>query len=312
MAEYRLQNLLGPKSEVIHLLFWYGVQQERRGDTGLSDAILNLWHLSASRSRSTHGSLRGVVLGGPYIHWGQGRCADAQGLVSKWAAGVSVAPHTEEVARIVVDTLLQIAANPHLRPFIPPDAWSWLNERPSLPPASRHLLSRCDREVFRTVRALDDTGILTSYLIAIWSGCEYFNYDGFVEMLTSVREDFEGIGVGYHREELIQQLDSALGKLSRQQRRFAFSVVFRTLPGDVMKAQYRELKRVLQEMDRKATEILNRMPPSFILPSVLTLTDLHRIPLDLHVCPASPMSVTSHLGRLTLSEITTALFVLVP
>ena len=30
---------------------------------------------------------------------------------------------------------------------------------------------------------------------------------------------------------------------------------------------------------------------------LLALMDLHRIPLDLHVCPASPVSISSHLER---------------
>jgi hypothetical protein len=133
------------EAEVIGLLFWYAVQRERCGDTDLFDAILNLakrefdgwrsheplWHLSASKMFA-YASPRAIVLAGPYIHWGQGRSVDAEDLISKWVAAVSVAPHTEEVAGSVVDTLLQIAANGDLRPSIPADVWLWLNERPSL------------------------------------------------------------------------------------------------------------------------------------------------------------------------------------
>ena len=99
-----------------------------------------------------YGSPRAVALAGPYIHWGQGQSVDAQGLVSRWAARISAVPRTEEVAGSVVDTLLQIAANSDLLPFIPPDAWSWLNEQPFLPHDCRGLFSGCNRNTVRTVR----------------------------------------------------------------------------------------------------------------------------------------------------------------
>ena len=50
--ESRLQDLLGPKSEIIHLLFWYAVRRERCGDAGLFDAILNLTKRKPHVSRS--------------------------------------------------------------------------------------------------------------------------------------------------------------------------------------------------------------------------------------------------------------------
>jgi len=263
-------NRLSSKHEAIDLLFWYAVREERGGDTGPFDAILNLtkrepdgscsheplWDLSASKM-CTYGSPRAVVLVGPYIHWGREQSADAQGLISKWAAGISVARHTEEVAGSVVDTLLQIAANPHLRPFIPADAWSWLNDLPYQPPTCKGLRYGCDRDIVRTVRALGDIGILTSYLIVIWSGEGRPDNDGFAEMQTSVREDFKGIDMGYHRAKLIQWLDlldqlppGLVGVFCRM-----------TGLGDI-RDQFRGFKRVLQEVDRKANQILNRMLPA--------------------------------------------------
>jgi len=304
VTESRLQDLLWPKSEVIHPLFLYAVRRERRGDTGLFDAILNLTkrkfdgshsheprlHLSASKL-CAYGSPRAVALAGPNINWGRRRSVDDQGLVSRWVAHISAVPRTEEVAGSVVDTLLQIAANPYLRPFIPPEAWSWLNERPSLPPVCRGLSSGCDRDIVRTIRTLEDTGILTSYLITIWSEWILLNYDDFFEMQISVYEDFKGIGMGYQRAELIQRLDSILISQPSGSSGAIFAADFWRRR---MRGQYKEFKRALQEMDQKATEILNRMPSSFIFPSLLTFMDLHRIPLDLHVCPSSPVSVTAH------------------
>ena len=122
------------KTKAIDQLFLYGVHREQRGDTNLFDAILRLrkrefddfgsydllWRLSASKV-FTHASPRAAVLSGRYLCWRQEQSPDAQDLIFKWVAGISVVPHTEELAESVVDTLLQIAANPHLRPSIPAD-----------------------------------------------------------------------------------------------------------------------------------------------------------------------------------------------
>jgi hypothetical protein len=253
----------------------------------------------------TCASPQATVLAGPYIHWGQERSVDARDLISKWVIGISVAPHTEEVAGSVVDTLFQIAANRDLRSSIPTDVWLWLNERPPLPPACRGLLLASDGDIVLTVRALNDTGVLTSYLITIWSEWNPLVQSGFSEMRMSVREDFNAVGMDHHRTELIQRLDYILGELDR-----------RSGPPDVnlkddwlwrdklrhcskdMKAQYGELKRILQEVGQEATEILNRMPHNSTFLGLLTLMDLHRIPLHLHVCPASTVPIISHLERL--------------
>ena len=121
----------------------------------------------------------------------------------------------------------------------------------------------------------------------------------------SVREDFKGIEMGCHREELIQWLDYTLGELDRLSRHLDVRSEAENLwhkkfgnRSEGMKNRYGELKRILQEVDQEATEILNRMSPSFISLGLLTFTDLHRIPLDLHVCPASPVPISLHLERL--------------
>jgi hypothetical protein len=75
-----------------------------------------------------------MVLLAPNMDLGRKPLSDPQDVVSKWVAATSVAPHTEEVARNVVDTLMQIAHDPSLRQLIPAHVWLWLNERPSLPP----------------------------------------------------------------------------------------------------------------------------------------------------------------------------------
>ena len=298
-------HLMRREAEVIGLLFWYAVQRERCGDADLFDAILNLakreldewrsherlWHLSASKMFA-YASPRAAILAGPYIHWGQGRSVDAEDLISRWVAAISAVPYTEEVSESVVDTLLRIAANCDLRPFIPPDIWLWLNERPSLPPACQGLLSGSDCGVFRTVRRLNDIGVLTSYLVLVWSEWKSLDPDSFDEMRTAVREDFSGIGMSCQRAELIQRLDYILGELDQGSGSYPQAV----------KDQYGELKRILQEVDQETTEILNGMSHSFTFPSPLILMDVHRISFRLHVFYASPMSITSHLGQSTLCE----------
>ena len=59
------------------------------------------------------------------------------------------------------------------------------------------------------------------------------------------------------------------------------------------KSQYRELKKVL-EVDGEAVDILTRTPSRFILFGLLTLVDASRIPLDLHVRSAPPVSINPH------------------
>ena len=177
-------------------------------------------------------------------------------LVPKWVAAISVAPHTEEVARNVVDALIKIAANPYfnLRPLIPADVWLWLNDRPSLPFESRSHSEGRDRGIFRTVRGLNNVGVLTSYLILFWP--QDYN-GGLAEMEMSVREDFNGIGASRHRAEVIQHVDCIVGGSG-------------WWPGDPRRGQHEEFKRILREADQEATEILNRMFHSFILLGLLT------------------------------------------
>jgi len=224
-------------------------------------------------------------------------------------AAISVAPRIEEVAQSVVDTLLQIAANLYLRPFIPPDVWLWLNERPPLPSVCEGRWLGDDRDIAWTVRTLDDIEILTSYFILVWSEWKPLSSDGFVEMCVSIREDLNGIGMGCHRAELIRRLDYVLGELDRRAGRLDITLENDELWYDeigphsqAMKEKYGELKRILQEAEQEATEIPDRTPRSFIFLGLLIFMDVHRIPLDLYVCPASPLSITSHLGRSVLFE----------
>ena len=204
----------------------------------------------------THASPRAIMLATPHLDLANESSFLVPDLVPKWVAATSVAPHTEEVARNVVDALLQIAANPffNLRPLIPADVWLWLNDRPSLTSGSRGCLVGGDRDIFRMVRGLNNIGVLTSYLILFWPE----DCDGdLAEMEISAREDFNGIGASRHRAEIIQRVDSILGKSGWG-------------PGDHRRGQHEEFKRILRKVDQEATEILNRMFHSFILLGLLT------------------------------------------
>jgi hypothetical protein len=250
-----------------------------------------------------------MVLLAPNMGLSRKSLSDSQDVVSKWVAATSIAPHTEEVARSVVDTLTQIAHNPSLRQLIPAHVWSWLNERPSLPPVYKRHWEGGDLHTVRKIRALNDIGTLTSYLILTWSEWESLDSDHFAEMRMLVREDFNGIGMGCHRAELIQRLDYILGELDRRSRRTDTNLeddkLWRNKVGpssQVMRGRYREFRRVLQEVDQKATEILYRMPPSFIFFSLLILVELQNpTPPSCAPCPSCAHNLAfGTIGRAVL------------
>jgi len=255
--EFFLDNGL----ESVGALFPYAIQQEQRGERGLFDAILRLAKVdfgsyglfvsflsSIDLKLFAHASPRAIILTTPHLELECASLSRTQDLIPKWVATISVAPRTEEVARDVVDALLQIAANPRLRPLIPADVWLWLNERPSLPSESKGRFVGGDRDIFRTVRGLNNIEVLTSYLTVVWL---WDDDGGLAEMEMSVREDFGGIGAGCHRAELIQRVDYLLGEFSR-------------FPEDDRWYRTQEIKMILQEVDQEATEILNRMPQFYL------------------------------------------------
>ena len=310
------------QAEAIHVLFWYAVHQERCGDADFFDAILRLagkqsnqntlrellWPLGVSKM-FTRASPRAIIHVTPHLGLATEPISATQDLISEWLAAVSVTPRTEEVARSVVIALLQIAANGDLWLSIPADVWLWFNERPTLPPpGSGDSWWKSDPGIVRTIRGLNDTEILASYLIMVWSKWEHiFNVD-YPEMRTSVHDGFRGIGMGCHRIELIQRLDYVLGELDQRSERsdaekylWRYEVEDHEMP-EIKREKYEELKKILQEADQEATEMLNRMPRRPIFLDLLTLMDLRRIPLHLRVCSASPVSIISRLGRSALCE----------
>jgi len=74
-------------------------------------------------------------------------------------------------------------------------------------------------------------------------------------MCTSIREEFSGIRMGQHREDLLQQLDHILGQLDLglcHLQQYKQSLNEASI--QQMKEQYGELKRVLLEVGREAID----------------------------------------------------------
>jgi len=212
-------------------------------------------------------------------------------LIQPLAVAISEIPYTDEVGTSVVDTVLQVAFNPSLRSSIPPDMWSWLNKRPSLPPVcwGRYLAGHAS--AFRTVRALRDIETLKSFLLLIWSEWNGPYSHGLQEMHTAIREDLGEIGMWCHREDLLRHLDHVLGQLD-----LGLENLQQHDPdideGDIQgrKDQYGTLREALLEI----RELLRLTTSSCLL----ILIGRHKILLDIYVCDSSPMSIGACPGYL--------------
>ena len=120
-------------------------------------------------------------------------------------------------------------------------------------------------------------------------------------MHTSIREDFTGVEMKPHREDLIRLLDHALGMLDMGPK------LLRVLNPKIneshirqAKEQYRGLRSVLLEVDGGEENIPIRTPSTLILFGLLMPTDAHRILLGLDVRFVPPMPIGSHSASMTL------------
>ena len=198
---------------------------------------------------------RAIVLLAPHIPWslltGRGD------LVRQWTTATSMVPYTEEVARSVVDTLLQIASRSKLLPHITIGVWLWLTKRPSLPPvcSGRHFGTYL--HVVQAVRRLKDIEILKSYLLLTWSEWDAVQHGAFNEICASIREDFGGVGMDRHRADLIQQLDNVLGQLDRGSEQFKqHNPDHSVFDLQTAKQEYEKLKGVLVEVGRRTPSLI--------------------------------------------------------
>lgn len=84
--------------------------------------------------------------------------------------------------------------------------------------------------IIRHVRGLGDIVIFKAYLLLVWSEWDRFWASGSTEMQVSIRENFSGIGLHHFRQHK-PEIDEYNIKLR--------------------KAEYRRLKNVLLEVDRR-------------------------------------------------------------
>jgi len=298
------------KRKAIYALFPYAVRLGRSGKQRTADMSLRaamaldseefIWDrakpliMKLSNTQSPLSLDWVITLASPHVSW-HNKPYNGN-MVTRWAEAASALPYAENTGQSVVDTLLHIASVDSLRPHIPIDIWTWLKELPSLPPRCLGRSRGSGGNVVRQVRVLGDTEILKSYLLLVWSEWDHIDRQqsgGLAEMEASIRAEFGGIAMWRHREDLIKHLDHVLGQLDRgpdylQQHKPSLEI------RDITRAktQYSGLRRVLLEIGVGAMDSPAREPPKLIFFGLLILMYMRRIPLDFHVCSASPMSVT--------------------
>jgi len=289
MARIEDVDQINSKGKAIAALFPYAVWCDRGGDHRMFDTYLGMVKVPGVGRAITqpiqtlfyearpNPPNRVVTLVSPYIFWNHWGNKDT---VAWWAAAALAAPYAEESCQSVVNTLLQIASNDSLIPYIPVNIWVWLKKKPVLPPICLGRQMGTWDHVVHRVRELGDVEILESYLLLVWSEWDVVDVEGFAEMCISIWEDFGGIRMGLHRKVLIKRLDHVLGQLDR-----GLGYLNRhglTLDADEIgtaKQQYRKLKEILLEVDREALETLTRMPFSR---SACSIYSPQRMPTESH------------------------------
>ena len=230
-----------------------------------------------------------ITLASPRTNWISE--SHTQKAAARWAAAVLETPYSDAVGQIVVDVLLRIAYNDSLRTQIPIEIWGWLKIRPYLPPVCWGRYWGSAISVFHHIQGIGDIEILKSYLLLVWSEWEY-NPSVWAE--GSIEEDFGGIGMWCHREDLIERLDHILVQLDRGLEYFKqHEPAFNEGSIEGRKELYGRLKEKLLEMDMKAMRTLSRTPPIILLDENSDVIDVSRIPLDSHLCPSSFLPVIS-------------------
>ena len=305
MAQIKDLDRIWSKRKTLVALFPYVVWQDRYGSHRMVDAFLGITRApnigmfmaepitTLFAETGSNSPIRVVSLLSPYANWDTWRLDGS--TVALWAAAALAIPYTEEVGQSVIAALLQIATVYHLEQYVPAEIWAWLKRQPSLPPICRGRSVGTRDNVVRRVRELGDVEILESYFLLVWSEWDYVDWHGLRGMFTSIREDFNGIGMGRNREVLVKRLDHVLGELAKglghlkQQEPSLDEYHIPTARED-----YKRLKDVLLEVDREALEILTRTPfrlyNSF---NLLTPADIHRMPLEVRLCAPSSVSVVA-------------------
>ena len=302
--------LLRSKHKAIATLFPYATRLEQDGQPEMFDVISHAsrtaglilqWrhirtHITALFDKSSPPSLnRAIALMPPCPPDFFG--LDAKNRVLRWAIAASAVQYSEEVCQSVVNMLLQISNDDSNRSYIPVEIWTWLKKRPSLPPTWLGQSNIFRFTVVHHVRGLGDIEILKSFLLLVWSEWSMSNTTPEVEVI--IQEDFGGIGVWGHRDDLIKHLNHVQGQLDRGLEYFKqHNPQIEGWRIRARKSDYGYLKDVLLEVDKRTMETLTRTPPRVILfhICVLILVGAFRIPHNLRLCSATPVSMISR-GR---------------
>ena len=251
------------KRKAITAFFPHAIWREKNGQHRMLDTFIHtarasqdprfMWcwiipHVATLLERESSVSLKwAAVLVSPHLLWWGS--ATGWHMIQPWAEASFIVPYTDEIGYSVVDTLLRIASNDSLRPYIPIWMWSWLNRCPRLPPVCTGRYLGSTWGVGKTVQELMSIETLKSYLLLIWSEWDCLYDVGYHGMCAMLRKDFSGTVAGQHREDLLQHLNHILGQLDlglehlQQCKPSLDRSTFQR-----MKEQYGKLKEVLVEV----------------------------------------------------------------
>ena len=280
IAEVGDSDLVNLKFEAISALCPYAVFLEQSGQQEMIDAISRTaWvytgnhhfmyligpYIATLFVKPNSPSLnRLIVLALPHLGPFYRRVLLTDSMaVMKWAAAAVEVLYTEVIGWSVVDTLLYVASEEHLRHHITVDVWKLLMNVSSLPPDLCRKKWGSSLDIDRYVRGLGDIEILKSYFLLVWS--EWNVREGLDQMEISMREDFSGIGMWSHRKDLVNRLDYILGQLDRrleylQQHKLWIN------KNDIKSGQkqYGILKKALLEVDKDGMDTLTSAPSYYL------------------------------------------------
>ena len=272
-----MDTIFRSKYKAIGTLFPYAIRLEKAGQQEMIDAILCAARASNSifegfkwRHIGTYITMvfdessppsldRTITFASPHIHWNQD--LNTSNAVTRWAAAVLAVPYSEEVVQSAANTLLGISGINSLQQYIPADIWMFLTKRPSLPPVCWGRSNGSRRSTVTHVRGLRNIEILKSYLLLVWSEWDCIHPSGLVEMQASIKEDFGGIEMWWHRDDLIKRLNYIQRQLDLELEYFKEHQPHIDEDGiRQRKEQYGELKIALLEAEREAMKTLTRKP----------------------------------------------------
>jgi len=301
------RGLLGTLFQLFGAMVWQG-QDEVASLFSLramaSDRRAFMWHcveplVAVLLNEESPISLKqAAILASPYLPWKD--FTNNEHLLQLWAMAAPEVPYTNDIGQSVVDTLLWIANDASPRLHIPVGMWSWLNKRPSLPPVCLGRFYGFTQDAMRAVRTLKDVEILKSYLLLIWSEWDEPWWVGFSEMCALLREDFGGIGMGHHREDLLRRLDYVLGRLDLGPEHLHPKLTAHLIW--CLRKRYEKLRDVLREVDGEAKiSLIRELNPGLIVFfGPLTTADVYRVPFDFYVFTPYSVSIVAHLDRSSL------------